>query len=120
MQNRPYQAEPLLAAAAQAPPSDSAEAAYWLARVRLGLGRADPVADYERALRSLPASPQATCGFVDLLWRSGQLDRAEGVWKTVRGSRRVTACDEAPLLEARALLRRDETTAAERVLADAN
>jgi tetratricopeptide (TPR) repeat protein len=116
----PDQAEPLLAAAAQAPPGDSAEAAYWLARVRLGLGRAEAVADYERALRSLPASPQATCGFVDLLWRSGQLERAEGVWKTVRGSRRVTACDEAPLLEARALLRRDETTAAERALADAN
>lgn len=116
----PDQAEPLLAAAAQAPPGDSAEAIYWLARVRIGSGRAEAVADYERALRSLPASPQATCWFVDLLWRSGQLDRAEGVWKTVRGSRRVTACDEAPLLEARALLRRDETTAAERALADAN
>jgi hypothetical protein len=56
--------------------------------------------------------------FVDLLWRSWQLDRAEGVWKTVRGNRRVAACDEAPMLEARALLRRDEK-AAERALADA-
>jgi hypothetical protein len=116
----PDQAEPLLAVAGQAPPGDSAEAAYWLARVRLALGRAEAVADYERALRTLPASPQGTCWFVDLLWRSGQLDRAEAVWKTVRGNRRVTACDEAPLLEARALLRRDETTAAERALADAN
>ncbi len=120
----PEQAEPLLAAAAEAlagaKADAAAEGAYWLARVRLGLGRAEAVADYEKALRTLPASPQATCWFVDLLGRSGQLDRAEGVWKTVRGSRRVAACDEAPLLEARALLRRDDTTAAERVLTDAN
>jgi hypothetical protein len=111
----PDQAEHLLAAAA-----GTVEAAYWLARVRLGLGRTDAVAEYEKALRALPASPQATCWFVDLLWRSGQLDRADGVWKTVRGNRRVAACDEAPLLEARALLRRDDATAAERALADVN
>jgi hypothetical protein len=116
----PDQAEPLLAAAALAPPSETPEAAYWLARVRLGLGRADAVAEYEQTLRGVPASPQGTCWFVDLLWRAGQFDRAEGVWKTVRGNRRVAACDEAPLLEARALVRRDETTAAERALADAN
>lgn len=120
----PGQAEPPLAAAAQslsrARAGAAGEAAYWLARVRLGLGHADAVADYEKALRALPASPQATCWFVDLLGRSGQLDRAEGVWKAVRGNRRVAACDEAPLLEARSLLRRDETTAAERALADAN
>jgi hypothetical protein len=117
----PQQAEPLLSAAAAALPRERAgEAAYWRARVRAALGHAGAVADYEAALRALPASPQGTCWFVDLLWRSGQLDRAEGVWKTVRGNRRVAACDEAPLLEARALLRRDETTAAERALADAN
>ncbi len=117
------QAEALLASAAAALTHEAAglagEAAYWLARVRIGLGRTDPVTDYERTLRTLPASPQGTCWFVDLLWRTGQLDRAESVWKTVRSNRRVTACDEAPLLEARALLRRDETTAAERTLTDA-
>jgi tetratricopeptide (TPR) repeat protein len=117
------QAEPLLVTAAEAlareKPDAATEAAYWLARLRLGLGQAGAVGDYERALRTLPASPQGTCWFVDLLWRSWQLDRAEGVWKTVRGNRRVTACDEAPLLEARALLRRDEK-AAERALADAS
>jgi hypothetical protein len=120
----PERAEPLLAAASgalsRARAGAAGEAAYWLARVRLGLGHAEAVADYEKALRALPASPQATCWFVDLLGRSGQLDRAEGVWKAVRGNRRVAACDEAPLLEARSLLRRDETTAAERALADAN
>ena len=119
----PREAEPLLAAAAEALAREKAvtatEGAYWLARVRLGLGHLGAVADYERALRALPASPQGTCWFVDLLWRSWQLERAESVWKTVRGNRRVTVCDEAPLLEARALLRRDETTAAERALTDA-
>jgi len=120
----PEQAEPLFAAATEALAREKAEAAveaaYWLGRVRLGLGGAGAVADYEKGLRTLPASPSGTCWFVDLLWRSGQFDRAEGVWKTVRGNRRVAACDVAPLLEARALLRRDETTAAERALADAN
>jgi hypothetical protein len=120
----PDQAEPLLATGAATLASQKAdtatEGAYWLARVRLALGRIEAVAEYEKALRTLPASPQATCWFIDLLWRSGQLDRAEGAWKTVRGNRRVTACDEAPLLEARALLRRDETTAAERALTDAH
>jgi len=117
------QAEPLLASAAAALAREAAgaagEAAYWLARLRLGLGRAEAVADYERSLRTLLATPQGTCWFVDLLWRAGQLDRAEGVWKTVRGNRRVMACDDAPLLEARVLIRRDETTAAERTLGEA-
>jgi hypothetical protein len=120
----PEQAEPLLGIAAQSllreQPDAAAETSYWLARVRLGLGRMEAVADYERDLRQLAASPQTTCWFVDLLWRSGQHDRADGVWKTLRGNRRVMGCDEAPLLEARALLRRDETTAAERILLDAN
>jgi hypothetical protein len=120
----PDQAEPLLATATEAllrdEPAAAGEASYWLARVRLGLGHADAVADFEQSLRTIPASPQTTCWFVDLLWRSGQLDRADGVWKTVRGNRRVMGCDEAPLLEARALLHRDETTAAERLLNDAN
>ena len=118
----PDQAEPLLASAAAAlarePGGAAGEAAYWLARIQLARGRFEAVADYERTLRTLPASPQGTCWFVDLLWRAGQLDRAEGVWKTLRGNRRVTACDEAPLLTARALIRRDETTAAERTLVD--
>src|SRR5262249_30848138 len=66
--------------------------------------------------RTLGGSPQATAWFVDLLWRAGRVDRAEQVWKSVRGNRRVTACDEGPLLEARALLRRGETAPAERLL----
>ncbi len=96
------------------------EAAYWLARVHLALHRDEALADYERTLRTLSASPRQTCWFVDLLWRAGQHDRAESVWNTVRGNRRVMSCEEAPLLEARPLLRRGETAAAERILTEAN
>ena len=48
--------------------------------------------------------------------RGLRVDRAEQVWKSVRGNRRVSGCDEGPLLEARALLRRGEVGPAERVL----
>jgi hypothetical protein len=97
-----------------------AEAAYWSARVAVRLGRAEAVGEFEVVLRTLGGSPQATAWFVDLLWRAGRPDRAEQVWKSVRGNRRVTACAEGPLLEARALLRRGETAAAERLLLEAN
>jgi hypothetical protein len=118
----PARAEPPLAEAVEAllPEKAAGEAAYWLARVRLALGRGDALGEYERALRGSPAGPQGTCWFVDLLWRAGQLDRAEGVWKTVRGNRRVLACDEAPLLEARPMVRRGEAGPAEQVLAGAS
>ncbi len=85
-----------------------AEAAYWLARVRLRLESSDAVSAFETVLRQLGGSPQATAWFVDLLWRSGRVDRAEQVWKSVRGNKRVSACAEGPLLEARSLLRRGE------------
>jgi hypothetical protein len=96
-----------------------ARAAYWHARVRLRRGRAEAVAEFEAVLRTLGGSPQATAWFVDLLWRGGRLDRAEQVWKSLRGNRRVSGCDEGPLLEARALLRRGELAPAERVLQEA-
>ncbi len=96
------------------------EAAYWSARVGLHRNRADAVAGFERTLRQGGAPPRATCWFVDLLWRAGQLDRAEQVWKTVRTNRKVTVADEAPLLEARGLLRRGEFGQAERALGEAS
>jgi hypothetical protein len=118
-------AEPLLSEAARCGRDAgnlpaAAEAAYWGARVRLRLGRKDACADYEAILRVLGGSPQATCWFVDLLWRSGRSDRAEQVWKSVRANRRVTACPETPLQEVRSLLRRGDITAAERLLEEAS
>jgi tetratricopeptide (TPR) repeat protein len=95
-----------------------AEAAYWLARVRLRLERGDAVSGFETVLRQLGGSPQATAWFVDLLWRSGRVDRADQVWKSVRGNKRVTGCAEGPLLEARSLLRRGEICNAIKVLAE--
>jgi hypothetical protein len=95
------------------------ESAYWCARVRALLGQADAVVEFEGVLRGLGGSAQATVWFVDLLWRAGRVDRAEQVWRSVRGNRRVLGCDEGPLLEARALLRRGELTPAERVLQEA-
>jgi len=119
---QPEAAEPLLSQAAERLPPKSpelAQAAYWLARVRLLAHRPDAVAAFEQLLRSLAGSPQATCWFVDLLWRAGRPDRAEQVWKPVRVNRRVLACDEAFLLEARALLRQGDLNAAERTLREA-
>ncbi len=96
-----------------APP---AETAYWLGRVRVLLGRPDAVSEYETVLRETRGEARAVAWLVDLLWRAGRVDRAEQVWKSVRTNKKVTACDEGPLLEVRALLRRGETTAAERLL----
>jgi tetratricopeptide (TPR) repeat protein len=93
------------------------EAAYWRARVCIQLDRSEALADYEDVLRKLGGSPQSTAWFVDLLWRAGRVDRAEQVWKSVRTNKRVTGCDEGPLLEARAVLRRGEFQPAERILA---
>jgi hypothetical protein len=111
---------PLAQAAAQAQALQNsallAESAYWRARVQILAGRADAVAGFEAVLRTLGGSPQAAAWFVDLLWRAGRSDRAEQVWKSVRGNRKVTACDEGPLLEARSLLQRGELAPAERVL----
>jgi hypothetical protein len=115
-------AEPLLSeAVARARREDGtlAESAYWLGRVRVLLGRPDAVAEFEAVLRTLGGSPQTTAWFVDLLWRTGRTDRAEQVWKSVRGNRRVIARDEGPLLEARSLLWHGETAAAERTLKEA-
>jgi tetratricopeptide (TPR) repeat protein len=96
------------------------EAAYWRARVRIQLGRPEALAEYEAVLRTLGGSPQATAWFVDLLWRAGRVDRAEQVWRSVKLNKRVAACDEGPLLEARASLRRGEMAPAERVLTEAS
>lgn len=96
-----------------------AESAYWRSRVRLLLGRGEAVTEFETTLRSLGGSPRATVWFVDLLGRAGRVDRAEQVWKSVRGNRRVASCVEGPLLEARLLLRRDELISAERLLIEA-
>jgi tetratricopeptide (TPR) repeat protein len=117
-------AEPLFAEAMRRAREDNAtealaESAYWYARVRLLLGRGEALAEYESVLRTLGGSPRATVWFVDLLGRAGRVDRAEQVWKSVRGNRRVFGCAEGPLLEARMLLRRGETTPAERLLQEA-
>ena len=96
-----------------------AEAAYWLGRVRVLLGRPNAVSEYETVLRETRGAPQAVAWLVDLLWRVGRVERAEQVWKSVRGNKKVTACDEGPLLEARGLLRRGEAAPAERVLNEA-
>lgn len=101
------------------PEQAASEAGYWRARVRLALGHDGAVAEYEALIRRLPADPKTTCYFVDLLWCDGQHARAESVWRAVRGNRKVTACDEAPLLEARSLLYHGETAAAERLLVEA-
>jgi hypothetical protein len=124
LEGYPAAAEPaLIEAAARARRQDGApllaEAAYWLGRARVLLGRPEAAAEYEAVLRESKGAPQAIAWFVDLLWRSGKVDRAEQVWRSVRGNKRVTACDEGPLLEARALLRRGEAAPAERVLAEA-
>ena len=117
-------AEPLLIEAVRlARPAEGApllaEAAYWLGRVRVLLGRIDAVSEYEAVLKETRGAPQAVAWLVDLLWRAGRVDRAEQVWKSVRGNKKVTACDEGPLLEARVLLRRGEAAPAERLLDEA-
>ena len=94
--------------------------AYWCARVRLLQGHADAVAEYEAALKKLGGSPWATARYVDLLWRAGRADRAEQVWKSVRANKRVTGCEEGPILEARSTLRKGEYAAGERLLNDAS
>ncbi len=96
-----------------------ARLAYWNARVRNLLEMPPAVGDYEGLLRRLGGSPQATAWYVDLLWRAGRVDRAEQVWKSVRGNKRVLGCDEGPLLEARVLLRRGELGQAEKLLREA-
>ena len=117
-------AEPLLADALRRSREQNAgealaEAAYWSTRVRLLLGRSEAMAEYESVLRSLSGSPLAAAWLVDLLGRSGRIDRAEQVWKSVRSNRRIVGCAEGPLLEARMLLRRGELTPAERLLIEA-
>jgi hypothetical protein len=97
-----------------------ARSAYWCARVRVLLGRADAIAAYEPLLRRLGGLPRAAAWYVDLLWRAGRVDRAEQVWKALRGNRRVLGCDEGPLLEARAQLRFGELAQAEKLLREAS
>ncbi len=116
------QAEPLLMKAvelSQTATAQHAESAYWLARVRLRLERTDAVGGFETVLRQLGGSPQATAWFVDLLWRAGRVDRAEQVWKSVRGNKRVVGCPEGAVLEARSLLRRGEVGGAVKALVEA-
>ncbi len=95
-----------------------AEAAYWRARVRLAEGHGEALGEFENVLKTLGGLPRAAAWFVDLLARAGRVDRAEQVWKSVRGNRRVAGCAEGPLLEARMLLKRDEWTQAERLLGE--
>jgi hypothetical protein len=90
-------------------------ASYWRARVGLLAGDGEAVANYEKGLRRLGGSAQATAWFVDLLWRAGQLERAEQVWKVAR-ARCLSECPEGTVVEARFLLRRGEVPPAERLL----
>src|SRR5262249_20718527 len=55
----------------------------------------------------------------DLLWRARLPDRAQQVWKTVRGNPRVAACDESFLIDARFHLHLGEPDRAEQCLASA-
>jgi tetratricopeptide (TPR) repeat protein len=96
-----------------------AEAAYWLARVRLQTRDKAAVAQYEQHLRTFSGLPRAVCWFVDLLWRGRQAERAEQVWQTLRGSARITACEEVFLIDARLLLWRGKYEEAEHALRDA-
>lgn len=117
-------AEPILAEAAkqtekEVPPATIAERSYWYARIGLLLQRADALPCYEATLKALNGSPRATAWYVDLLWRAGRVERAERVWKAVRGNRQVATCDEGPLLESRSLLRRGEIAQAKRRLTEA-
>lgn len=94
--------------------------AYWLARVRVLLGKANAIPEYEAGLRRLGGLPQATLWYVDLLWRAGRTDRAEQLWKSVRSNKIVAGCQEVALLDARAHLRRGELGPAERLLREAD
>ncbi len=119
-----FQAADLLTEAFHRCPQDGnndwfALSAYWRARVRVLLHQTEALADYEAVLRTLKGSPQATAWFVDLLWRAGRVDRAEQVWKSVRANKKVIACEEGPLLEARWLLRRGDLGGAEKSLNEA-
>jgi hypothetical protein len=108
----------LAAAKASLSRCTGARAAYWLGRVRLLNNEMEGLSAYEQQMRTFQGSPQATCWFVDLLWRSGKHDRAAQVWKSVRLNKRVTACEESVLLEARSLLGQDDA-AAEKALREA-
>jgi hypothetical protein len=121
LEGNPAAAEPLLEEAvvrARATGTTALlpQAAYWATRVRLRRGRLEAFAEYDEVLRTLGGAAQATAWLIDLLWRAGRVDRAEQVWKSLRANRKVSACPEGPLLEARVLLRRGELAAAERVL----
>jgi hypothetical protein len=93
-----------------------AEAAYWLARARLLLKRSNAVAEFEQAMPSFSGLPRAACWLVDLLWRAKRPERAEQIWKAVRASPRIAACEETPVIEARLLLWRGDLDRAEGVL----
>ncbi|MFO0879175.1 MAG: hypothetical protein U0840_17665 [Gemmataceae bacterium] len=95
------------------------QTAYWLARMRVLLGHDQPLSCFEGLLRKLAGSPQATTWYVDLLARSGRADRAEQVWKSIRGSKRMAGCPDAPLVEARYLLRKADLDGALALLQEA-
>src|SRR5262249_29063373 len=99
--------------------SARAEAAYWLARVRIQLRQKDVITEYEEELRTLGGLPQSVASFAGLLWRARLPDRAQQVWKTVRGNPRVAACDESFLIDARFHLHLGEPDRAEQCLASA-
>lgn len=93
-----------------------AKAGYWLARVQMLREKPEALPNYEGLLRVLKGSAQGTVWFVDLLIRSGRLDRAEQVWKSVKANKKVAGANEANFIEARLALRRGETAAAEKLL----
>src|SRR5262249_1222874 len=95
------------------------EAAYWLARVRIQLRQKDAIAQYEEELRTLGGLPQSVAWFADLLWRARLPDRAQQVWKTVRGNPRIAACDDSFLIDARFHLHRAELDRADQGRASA-
>lgn len=92
------------------------ESAYWLARMRIRAGNLDAINEFETTLRQLGGSPRITCWFVDLLWRVGNFERAEQIWKAVRANRKAKQCEEYTLLEAKSLLHQGEYDKASDIL----
>src|SRR5262249_8854388 len=58
-----------------------AQAGYWLARVRLRLGKPEALPGFEALLRVLGGSAPATAWVVGLLWRAGRRRPAAPGWE---------------------------------------
>lgn len=87
-------------------------AQYWQARIGLLVQRPAALAGIECMLRSAKGDPATIAGFVDLLWRAGERQRALEMWKPLRRHPKLLALDEYSGLEARALIAQGDFSAA--------